>query len=213
MIKPESGPLTTTPVGSVLRGKSSVLDSAGTVVRLGLAAVWLIAGAGKVTDPGTFTVAVKAYEVFPDGVASLVAAIVPLVEVAFGLLLLFGVGSRLLGVLSGLLLAAYIAGIVQAWARGLSIDCGCFSRGGQVAPGQTQYPLDILRDTGFLLLAAWLTIRPRTRLSIDGWLASRQQPRAPAADAGVEKNGLTNDGGFSDSDSGPDSPTAGKGQS
>jgi uncharacterized membrane protein YphA (DoxX/SURF4 family) len=211
MIKSESGSWTTTRVGSVLRRKSSVLDGAGTVVRLGLAAVWLIAGAGKVADPGTFAMSVKTYQVFPDDVASVVAAIVPLLEVAFGLLLLFGVGSRLLGVLSGLLLAVYIAGIVQAWACGLSIDCGCFSRGGQVAAGETQYPWDILRDTGFLLLAAWLTIRPRTCLSIDGRLASRQQPAAPAADAAVEKNVLT--GSFSDSDSGPASPTAEKGQS
>jgi uncharacterized membrane protein YphA (DoxX/SURF4 family) len=159
-----------------------VLESVGTVVRLGLAAVWLVAGAGKVADPGTFAVSVKAYQVFPDEMASLVAAIVPLLEMALGLLLLFGVGTRLVGVLSGLLLVVYIAGIVQAWARGLSIDCGCFSRGGQVAPGQTQYPLDLLRDTGFLVLAAWLTIRPRTRVSVDGWLAGRQQAALAAAD-------------------------------
>jgi uncharacterized membrane protein YphA (DoxX/SURF4 family) len=157
-----------------------VLDSVGTAVRLGLAAVWLIAGAGKVADPGTFAVSVQAYQVFPAAAASLVAAIVPLLEVALGLLLLFGVGIRLVGILSGLLLVVYIAGIVQAWARGLSIDCGCFSRGGQVAQGQTQYPLDILRDTGFLVLAAWLAIRPRTRVSVDGWLTRRQQQTALA---------------------------------
>lgn len=159
-----------------------MLDHVGTVVRLGLAAVWLTAGVGKVADPGAFTVSVKAYQLFPDGVASLVAATLPLVEVAFGLLLLLGVGTRLLGVLSGLLLVVYIAGIAQAWVRGLSIDCGCFSHGGQVAAGQTRYPLDILRDTGFLILAAWLTIRPRTRASADGWLAGRQQAAIAAAD-------------------------------
>lgn len=166
----------------MLRQTSGVLDTVGTVVRLGLAAVWLVAGAGKVAGPGAFAVSVKAYQVFPDGIASLVAAVVPLLEVAFGLLLLFGVGIRLVGILSGLLLVVYIAGIVQAWARGLSIDCGCFSRGGQVAPGQTRYPLDILRDAGFLILATWLTIRPRTRVSVDGWLAGRQRTALAAAD-------------------------------
>lgn len=199
-----------------------MLDSAGTVVRVGLAAVWLIAGAGKVAAPGTFAVSVKAYEVFPDSVASLVAAVVPLLEVAFGLLLLFGVGIRVLGVLSGMLLVVYIAGIVQAWARGLSIDCGCFSSGGQVAPGQTQYPQDILRDTGFLVLAVWLMIRPRTRLSIDGWLAARQHRDTLADDAGsTEPEGgptdTNSDSAGSESSStetgtGSASPTVGSGQ-
>jgi uncharacterized membrane protein YphA (DoxX/SURF4 family) len=159
------------------------LDTVGTVVRLGLAAVWLIAGAQKVADPGTFAVSVKAYEVFPDDVATMVAAILPLLEVALGLLLLFGVGTRIVAVLAGLLLVVYIAGIAEAWARGLSIDCGCFSSGGQVAPGQTQYPQDVLRDLGFLVLAVWLTVRPRTFVSVDGWLGARQ--RAVLLEAGT----------------------------
>lgn len=167
-----------------------MLDTTGTVVRLGLAAVWLTAGAGKLADPATFAVSVQAYQVFPHGVASLVAAVVPLLEVAFGLLLLFGVGTRLVGILSGLLLVVYIAGIVQAWARGLSIDCGCFSRGGPVAPGQTQYPWDVLRDTGFLVLAVWLTIRPRTRVSVDGWLTGRQLATADDRGATESKTAL-----------------------
>jgi hypothetical protein len=39
-----------------------------------------------------------------------------------------------------------------------------------VSAGQTQYPQEILRDTGFAVLAVWLLVRPRTWLSLDGWL-------------------------------------------
>lgn len=155
---------------------SRLLDSIGTLARLGLAAVWLISGAIKVADLNGFDIAVKAYQLFPDSVASLLAAVIPFVEVAFGLLLLFGIGVRIIAVLSGLLLLAYIAGVAQSWARGLSIDCGCFGGGGQVSAGQTQYPQEILRDTGFVLLAVWLTVRPRSFASVDGWLTSRQTP-------------------------------------
>ena len=56
----------------------------------------------------------------------------------------------------------FIAGVTQAWARGLSIDCGCFGGGGAVAPDQTAYGRELLRDAGFLLMAAWLVVRPRT---------------------------------------------------
>jgi uncharacterized membrane protein YphA (DoxX/SURF4 family) len=152
-----------------------VLDSVGTLFRLGLAAVWLISGAIKAADPNQTYAAVKAYKVLPDGLVSPVAGAMPFLELAFGLLVLFGIGTRLLGVLSALLLLVYIAGVAQSWARGLTIDCGCFGGGGEVSAGQTQYPQEILRDTGFLVLAVWLAVRPRTLFAVDGWLASRQQ--------------------------------------
>jgi hypothetical protein len=90
-------------------------------------------------------------------------------------LVLLGIGTRAMGLLSGLLLLIYIAGVAQSAARGLHIDCGCFGGGGQLAAGQqTQYAPEILRDTGFLLMAAWLFVRPRTMFSVDGWLLGRQ---------------------------------------
>jgi hypothetical protein len=65
-------------------------------------------------------------------------------------------------VVSAGLLLLFVAGVAQAWARGLSIDCGCFGGGGAVAPEDTSYGLEILRDTGFLLMAGWLIARPQT---------------------------------------------------
>jgi uncharacterized membrane protein YphA (DoxX/SURF4 family) len=154
----------------VARSSSKVLDGIGTLARLGLAAVWLISGAIKVVDIDSTTASVRAYQLFPDGAASLIGAVLPFLELALGLLVLLGIGTRLVGVLSIVLLLVYIAGIAQSWARGLTIDCGCFGTGGQVAAGQTQYPQDIARDTGFILLALWLSIRPRTFLAVDGLL-------------------------------------------
>ena len=151
-----------------------VLDVVGTVFRLGLAAVWLTSGAIKAAHLNDTYGAVKAYQVLPAGLVSPIAGILPFLELAFGILVLVGIGGRVMGVLSALLLLVYIAGIAQSWARGLTIDCGCFSAGGQVAAGQTTYPQDILRDTGFLVLAVWLAVRPRTLFSVDGWLAGRQ---------------------------------------
>jgi uncharacterized membrane protein YphA (DoxX/SURF4 family) len=150
-----------------------VLDVIGTLFRLGLAVVWLISGAVKAVDPIRTHAAVRAYQLLPDGIVGVVAAALPFLELAFGVLLLVGIGTRLMGVLSGLLLLVYIAGVAQSWARGLSIDCGCFGGGGQVAAGQTQYPQEILRDIGFLALAVWLSVRARTLFAVDGLLARR----------------------------------------
>lgn len=168
-------------LGDVARHPSTVLDVIGTVARLGLAAVWLISGAIKAMDANQTYAAVRAYQILPGGAAAVVAAILPFLELAFGLLVLVGVGHRLMGVLSAALLLVYIAGVAQSWARGLTIDCGCFGGGGQVAAGQTQYPQEILRDIGFLALAVWLVIRPRSLFSVDGWLR-RGRVAAPEQD-------------------------------
>ncbi len=141
------------------------------MVRLGLAAVWLLAGIPKMLDLNQNYVAIKAYELLPDGVASVVASGQPFLEVALGVLLVLGIGTRLVGVISAVLLLIYIAGIISVWARGLSIDCGCFSAGGAVAAGQTHYGWDIARDVGYVVLSAWLIWRPRTLFSLDGLLS------------------------------------------
>lgn len=144
----------------VTRGR--VLDGIGTLARLGLAAVWLVSGLLKALDPAQTYVAVRAYDVLPRSLLSIVAGVLPWFELALGLLLLVGIGTRAVAVLSAALLLVFIAGVTQAWVRGLSIDCGCFGGGGAVAPGQTQYVQEILRDVGFLALAVWLIVRPRT---------------------------------------------------
>ncbi len=144
-----------------------MLDGVGTLVRLGLAAVWLISGWIKVRDLNQTYIAVQAYDVLPNPVVSVVAAAMPFLELALGVLLLVGLGTRLTAVLSGLVLLAFIAAVAQSWARGLTIDCGCFGGGGTVGPGETKYPQELARDIGFLALAVWLTVRPATWLSVD----------------------------------------------
>ena len=146
-----------------------------TAARLALAAVWLVAGGLKVGDLAASGRAVNAYDLFPYEVAKVIGAAQPFLEIALGLLLLAGLAVRLSAGISAGLLVIFIAGIISAWARGLQIDCGCFSTGGELGAGQTpQYTWDLVRDAGFLLLAGILLWRPRTRYSIDGVLMGDQ---------------------------------------
>jgi len=144
-----------------------VRDVIGVLARLGLAAVWLISGFLKAVDPRTTVVAVRAYQIFPESLVGIFAAVLPFLEIALGVLLVLGLATRLAAVLSAVVLVAFIAGVISAAARGLSIDCGCFGGGGDVAAGQTAYTAEILRDLGFLALAGYLIVRPDTPASID----------------------------------------------
>jgi uncharacterized membrane protein YphA (DoxX/SURF4 family) len=143
----------------------------GTLARLVLAGVWFAAGAAKVTDLAASGRAVNAYRLMPFEVAEVVGAALPFVELALGALLLAGLATRVAAAASGVLLAAFVAGISSAWARGLSIDCGCFGGGGDLAAGQSpSYGPEIVRDVVFLVLAAFLMVYPSTRLSLDARL-------------------------------------------
>jgi uncharacterized membrane protein YphA (DoxX/SURF4 family) len=153
-----------TPDGATRRSWLTVVS---TVLRVGLAAVFLISGAIKASDPGRTWGAVHAYQLMPSVAVTVVAGVLPWFELALGALLLIGLGVRIVAVISGLLLLAFIAGVVQAWARGLSIDCGCFGGGGDVAPNETSYGTELLRDAGFLVIAVWLVVWPRTLLALE----------------------------------------------
>lgn len=136
-------------------------------VRLGLAGVLGYAALSKIQAPTLSVQAIEAYELFGDGLNTLIGYTLPFFELALAVLLLVGLATRYAGVVSALLMVVFIAGITSAWARGLSIDCGCFGSGGQVAPGEADYLTPLLRDLGFLAMAAFLTVWPRSPLSLD----------------------------------------------
>lgn len=145
--------------------------------RLGLATVWIYAASTKLGKPLTSARAVQAYEIFPYDMAGLIGQALPVLKVAVGLLLLVGLFTRPIAVVSVLLLVVFIAGIASAWARGLSIDCGCFGGGGALAwDQQPEYGQEIARDVGFLALAGWLVVRPRSPLAVDNRFESGTAP-------------------------------------
>lgn len=140
--------------------------------RLVLGGVWLWAGGAKATDLAASVRAVRAYQLLPDGVATVVGAGLPWLEIVLGLLLVVGVAVRFGSIFSAALLVVFLVGIISAAARGLRIDCGCFGSGGALDPAQnTAYTLEILRDSALLVTALALARWPRGRLAVDNWIS------------------------------------------
>ena len=143
------------------------LDVVGLLARLFLGGVLVYAGAVKIPRPLTSERAVQAYEIFPMELAGWIGLALPYLEVVLGVLLILGLFTRVSAALSTLLMLALIIVISQAWARGLTIDCGCFGGGGQIGAEETKYPQEIARDASFALAGAWLWWRPRSLASLD----------------------------------------------
>ena len=137
------------------------------LARLILGAVLLVAGALKVPNLPKSAMAVRAYEMLPIPIANFLGYTLPWIEIGLGLLLIVGVTVKISGALGALTMLAFIIAIAQAWARGLSIDCGCFGDGGQIDPEDTKYLSTIIRDLGLLGLGVFLYLYPKGRFAIE----------------------------------------------
>ena len=127
------------------------------LIRLVLAAFFIVAGGLKIVDPKSLTAAIETYQILPYSFAVLLSLYMPWLEVLAGLGVLFKrfySGSLL--VLGGLLLLFTIA-LVQGWVRGLDVTCGCFGNADHT--NQTNYPLLVGRDLLLLGGAVILWIR------------------------------------------------------
>ncbi len=88
---------------------------------------------------------------------------------------------------------AFIIGIASVWARGMEIDCGCFGGGGADPDASSNYPWEIARDVGLLLLSVFLVWQGRTRLALDSVLFRRRTPAATLDDELDQLNDLDHD--------------------
>jgi protein-disulfide isomerase len=159
---------------------SSIRGWLGTVARLVLGGVWIWAAWSKLGNPRGFVQAVRAYDATPEWLSKAIGYGLPVLEISLGILLVLGIVTRAAAIVSALLLVVFLIGLIQAAARGIKLDCGCFGGGGTTV-GSTQYTLDILRDVGLLALAVFLIIWPLTRFSIDEFLARKDNVEMPSA--------------------------------
>ncbi len=122
------------------------------LARLILGGVFIYASLDKIVHPAEFAKVIGNYHVVPLGLENLIALALPWLELITGICLIAGImidGATILIVLMNIV---FIFAISQALARGISIECGCFSvstEGGDNIGLQT-----ILRDIGYLVLAA-----------------------------------------------------------
>ncbi|MGY2702330.1 MULTISPECIES: DoxX family protein [unclassified Nocardioides] len=145
----------------------------GLVARVVVGCVWIYAGASKLLDPAQSVAAVRAYQLLPGDLAQPVGQLLPVIEVVVGAMLVLGLLTRGAAVLSSILFVAFIVGIATVWARGMTIDCGCFGGGGYDPDAASRYPWEIARDAVLLLASVFLVWLPSTRLSLDSLLFRR----------------------------------------
>ena len=121
--------------------------------RIVLGLIFLFACYDKILHPGEFAEVVYNYRLLPDSLVNVAATLLPWVELALGLCLMFNVWIPGAVVLGNLLLLAFFSALVFNLARGLDVSCGCFS----TAPGEEAIGyFTVIRDMSFLLVSGYL---------------------------------------------------------
>ncbi len=130
------------------------------LVRVGLGALFVIAGALKLGHPADLAAAITAFRLgLPPTVVAAMALALPPFEILLGIYLIAGL---LLPIAAGVAVSVLVlfTGIVaSAVIRGLSAPCGCFGPGDNTPATW----LTVLRDVSLLVPAAYLAWWSRAR--------------------------------------------------
>ena len=130
-------------ISKILSSKYFVLAS-----RLILGFVFIYAAVEKIADPSGFADSIYNYKIFPLFMINIAAVILPWIELAAGLLLIFGIAIKENVFIINLFLLLFIILITISLIRGLDIDCGCFGTTNGSSIGIQR----IIEDTILLLL-------------------------------------------------------------
>ena len=123
--------------------------------RLFLGGIFAYASYDKIIHPVPFAEIVYNYQILPDALVNIVSLFLPWIELLVGLSLILGVWLPGAVLICNLLLLAFFSTLVFNIARGLDIDCGCFTvSAGSSSGGHMLWYF--FRDGFFLFVALFL---------------------------------------------------------
>ncbi|HMM37532.1 MAG TPA: MauE/DoxX family redox-associated membrane protein [Desulfovibrio sp.] len=125
----------------------------GALLRLAVGVLFLAASWDKLLHPQAFARIIEGYQLLPDSLIPAAAVLLPWLEVLVGALLVCNAWTPGAALLANLLLLGFWASLAANWARGLDINCGCFSTAVEGGGHMAWY---FLRDSAFLILGSTL---------------------------------------------------------
>lgn len=172
----------------------------GTLARLLAGAVFLYSGWAKIQDIDETIRSVRNYQLLPEAVVPTVGSALPVLELLLAVLLLSGLLTRVVAVVTGVVSLAFFIGVASAWARGLQIECGCFGNSGFSNNPVPGYVRELVLNAAIMVACVWLLRRGPGRFALDQALGL-----SPDADPGS----IPDDSSGDDPDDADRSPVTG----
>ena len=99
--------------------------------RLILGGIFIYASIDKITHPFAFAKILYNYQLLPDILIFITAAILPWIELIAGLFLVSGIFPKTSSIILSILLIVFAIALGFNALRGLDVVCGCFSTSGE----------------------------------------------------------------------------------
>ena len=149
-----------------------IADNAFAVLlaRLILGFMFILVGVGKIAGAEHFAKEIGNYRMLPEMLVNIMAITLPWIELAVGIMILYGIRLKANAALAAGLLLVFIIAVGTAWGRGLNINCGCYSNIAQQTVGLPK----ILENLGLMLLAAIIYFFPRKEFCIESYSHKEQ---------------------------------------
>jgi len=122
------------------------------ILRLSLGAIFIYAAVGKIADPARFAGDIAAYRLLPVFMVNILAMVLPYIEILTGLGLVIGIWIDAASAIASVLVTIFIISALSAMARGLNIECGCFTLSGAGKVGWDLIARDILMLTAAIVV-------------------------------------------------------------
>ncbi len=143
------------------------LDKAYFVIRLALGLTFVWAAVDKIIHPDQFARIIYNYHLLPGEYINVFALLLPWVELLTGVMVILGLWEKAAVVIIAGMLAMFIVALSIAIARGVNIECGCFS-----TTSKAKAPvLDLIIRDAIMLVACGLILWTRR-----SWLALDRRP-------------------------------------
>jgi uncharacterized membrane protein YphA (DoxX/SURF4 family) len=126
------------------------------ILRIVFGVILIAASIDKLIHPLQFARDVENYRLLGTLLSRWVAIWLPYLELTTGILLIAGVWFDAAAIINILLMFVFFLAIIQAYIRGLDINCGCFSvgSGAKVSLSKIAYNLLLLMGSFLLFMAA-----------------------------------------------------------
>jgi uncharacterized membrane protein YphA (DoxX/SURF4 family) len=136
-------------------------DYLNLLIRFVLGLFFIFFAIGKIADPWLFAKEINNYQIMPEFTISIMAIIIPWLELLCGFLIIFGLKVKSSSFIFGGLLVVFIFAIIIAMSKGLNINCGCFTQTYQEV-GWAKVTEDFFLLIGFV----YLYFYPNSKLNL-----------------------------------------------
>ncbi len=132
------------------------------ICRIIVGLMFIVVGVGKIANPEEFAKEIANYQILPYLFVNITAIIIPWIELFAGILLLLGVQTKSSSIVIAVMTVVFTIAVIIAIAKGLNIECGCYSN---IASQQVGLP-KVLENIGLLILTFIIILSDNKKFSL-----------------------------------------------